>query len=197
MKQKNGKNISNIDIFLQSVFLAKEKAEQINNIVNKSLSTCIDMLKKSSGINDVLNNELILLQNFDINYHNNNEAKIDSRVHLCNIAIEEYDLFNTNKEQYLNKLYQRNMFSSKELDINKDTIFEQSVKKMIVSLGKEKQANSASPQLIELYDLRMDKLREICKEFTKERKTFLSQHINQEQKLEQNKRKEHNKGLER
>lgn len=195
MKQENGNDIYSDFVF--SVEFAKDTFEQINNIVNKSLSTCIDIIKKSSGIKDVLNHELILLQNFDINYHNNNEVKIDSRVHLCNIAIEEYDLFNTNKEQYLEKVFQRNVFSSKEIDINKDTIFEQSVKKMIVSLGKEKQANSTSPQLIELYDLRMDKLREICKEFTKERKTFLSQHINQEQKLEQNKRKEHNKGLER
>ena len=195
MKQENGKNT--YSDFIKQVEIAKFKSEQINDIVNKSLSTCIDILKKSSGIKEVLNNELILLQNFDINHHNNNEAKIDSRAHLCNTALEEYDLFNTNKEQYLEKVLQRNVFSSKEIDINKDTIFEQSVKKMIVSLGKEKQANSASPQLIELYDLRMDKLREICKEFTKERKTFLSQHINQEQKLEQNKRKEHNKGLER
>ncbi len=195
MKQENGKNT--YSDFIKQVEIAKFKSEQINDIVNKSLSTCIDILKKSSGIKEVLNNELILLQNFDINHHNNNEAKIDSRAHLCNTALEEYDLFNTNKEQYLEKVFQRNVFSSKEIDINKDTIFEQSVKKMIVSLGKEKQANSASPQLIELYDLRMDKLREICKEFTKERKTFLSQHINQEQKLEQNKRKEHNKGLER
>lgn len=195
MNQKVGKHI--YSDFTYTVELAKSRAEEISSIVNTPLSMCIDMLKKSSGIKEVLNNELILLQNFDINYHNNNETKIDSRVHLCNIALEEYDLFNTNKEQYLEKVFQRNIFSSKELDINKDTIFEQSVKKMIVSLGKEKQANSASPQLIELYDLRMDKLREICKEFTKERKTFLSQHINQEQKLEQNKRKEHNKGLER
>lgn len=195
MNQKVGKHI--YSDFTYTVELAKSRAEEISSIVNTPLSMCIDMLKKSSGIKEVLNNELILLQNFDINYHNNNEAKIDSRVHLCNIGLEEYDLFNTNKKQYLEKVFQRNIFSSKELDINKDTIFEQSVKKMIVSLGKEKQANSASPQLIELYDLRMDKLREICKEFTKERKTFLSQHINQEQKLEQNKRKEHNKGLER
>lgn len=195
MKQENGKNTSKI--FLQSTILAKVTAEEINSIVNTPLSMCIDMLKKSSGIKEVLNNELILLQNFDINYHNNNEAKIDSRVHLCNIAIEEYDLFNTNKEQYLNKLYQRNMFSSKEIDINKDTIFEQSVKKNIVSLGKEKQANTVSPQIIDLYEIRMDKLKEMCKEFTKERKAFLSQYINQEQKLEQNKKKEHNKGLER
>ncbi|SIW05934.1 hypothetical protein MCSV2_20015 [Mucispirillum schaedleri ASF457] len=35
---------------------------------------------------------------------------------------------NNNKEQYLEKVFQRNVFSSKEIDINKDTIFEQSAK---------------------------------------------------------------------
>lgn len=175
MKQENGNDIYSNFVF--SVEFAKDTFEEINSIINTPLSTCIDVLKKSSGINDVLNNESILLQNFDINYYNNNETKIDSRVHLCNIAIEEYELFNTNKEQYLNKLYQRNRFSSKEIDINKDTIFEQSVKKMIVSLSKEKQANTVSPQIIELYELRMNKLKQICKEFTKKRKEFFLQHI--------------------
>ncbi len=53
---------------------------------------------------------------------------IDSRVNFCNIALEEYQLLNNNKEQYLEKVFQRNVFSSKEIDINKDTIFEQSAK---------------------------------------------------------------------
>ena len=126
MKQENGKNIYND--FIKNVELAKDTFEEINNIVNNSLSKCIDMIKKSSSIKDVLNNELILLQNFDINYHNNNDVKIDSRVNLCNIALEEYQLLNNNKEQYLEKVFQRNVFSSKEIDINKDTIFEQSAK---------------------------------------------------------------------
>ncbi len=195
MKQENGKNIYND--FIKNVELAKDTFEEINNIVNNSLSKCIDMIKKSSSIKDVLNNELILLQNFDINYHNNNDVKIDSRVNLCNIALEEYQLLNNNKEQYLEKVFQRNVFSSKEIDINKDTIFEQSVKKLIVSLGNEKNSSAVSPQLFELYEIRQDKLKEICKEFTQERKGFLSQHINQEQKLEQIKKKEHNKSLER
>ncbi len=52
----------------------------------------------------------------------------DSRVNFCNIALEEYQLLNNNKEQYLEKVFQRNVFSSKEIDINKDTIFEQSAK---------------------------------------------------------------------
>lgn len=186
MKQENEKNI--YSDFIKQVNLAKDTFEQINNIVNAPLSTCIDMLKKSSSIKDVLDNELTLLQHFDINYHNN-EAKIDNRVYLCNIAREEYDLFNTNKEQYLNKVFQRNIYSSKGINIDADTNFEQSVKKLITYLGKEKRADSISPQMIELYEIRIDKLKEICKEFTKERKAFLSQHINQEQKLEQNKKK--------
>lgn len=110
MKQENGKNIYND--FIKNVELAKDTFEEINNIVNNSLSKCIDMIKKSSSIKDVLNNELILLQNFDINYHNNNDVKIDSRVNLCNIALEEYQLLNNNKEQYLEKVFQRNVFSS-------------------------------------------------------------------------------------
>ncbi len=56
------------------------------------------------------------------------DVKIDSRVNLCNIALKEYQLLNNNKEQYLEKVFQRNVFSSKEIDINKDTIFEQSAK---------------------------------------------------------------------
>ncbi len=56
------------------------------------------------------------------------DVKIDSRVSLCNIALKEYQLLNNNKEQYLEKVFQRNVFSSKEIDINKDTIFEQSAK---------------------------------------------------------------------
>ena len=190
MKQENGKNIYND--FIKNVELAKDTFEEINNIVNNSLSKCIDMIKKSSSIKDVLNNELILLQNFDINYHNNNDVKIDSRVNLCNIALEEYQLLNNNKEQYLEKVFQRNVFSSKEIDINKDTIFEQSVKKLIVSLGNEKNSSAVSSQLFELCEIRQNKLKEICKEFMQERKGFLSQHINKEKKQEQNKQKEYN-----
>ena len=40
------------------------------------------------------------------------DVKIDSRVSLCNIAIKEYQLLNNNKEQYLEKVFQRNVFSS-------------------------------------------------------------------------------------
>ena len=99
MQQENGKNI--YKEFIKATELAKDTFEQINNIVNKPLSTCIDIIKKSSEIKDVLNNELILLQNFDINIYNNSEKKIDNRVNLCHTALEEYDLFNNNKESYL------------------------------------------------------------------------------------------------
>ena len=111
MKQENGKNI--YSDFIKQVEIAKFRAEQINNIVNNSLFTCIDMIKKSNGIKDILNNELILLQNFDINIYNNSEKKIDNRINLCHTALEEYDLFNNNKESYLEKTYKRNMFSPK------------------------------------------------------------------------------------
>ena len=62
---------------------------------------------------------------------------------------------------------------------------------MIVSLGNEKNSSAVSSQLFELCEIRQNKLKEICKEFMQERKGFLSQHINQEQKLEQIKKKEH------
>ena len=74
MKQEAGKHI--YSDFVLSVEFAKDTCEQINNIVNKPLSTCIDIIKKSSDIKDVLNNELILLQNFDINIHNNSEKRL-------------------------------------------------------------------------------------------------------------------------
>ena len=85
-----------------------------------------------------------------------------------------------NKESYLEKTYKRNMFSPKEIDLTKDTLFEQSVKTLIINLGNEKNALATSPQLVELYELRQDKLRDICKEFTQKRQNFLSQHIKQE-----------------
>lgn len=70
---------------------------------------CINLMKNSNHITEVLTNELIILQNFDINIHNNNENKIENRVILCNTAIEEYELFNTDKEKYLEKTYKRNL----------------------------------------------------------------------------------------
>ena len=111
MKQKNGKNISKK--FAQSVLMARYKNNNIiNSIINNSLVDCIDMIKKSSNIKEVLNNELFILQNFDINHYNKNEEKINNRVHCCNTAIEEYDLFTTDKKTYLNKVYQK-YFQSK------------------------------------------------------------------------------------
>lgn len=175
MQQENGKNI--YKEFIKAAELAKDAFEEINNIVNNLLSKCMEILKTSIDIKDVLNNELILLQNFDINIYNNSEQKIDSRVNLCKTALEEYELFNNNKELYLEKTYKRNMFSPKEVDLAKDTLFEQSIKKLVSNLGNEKNALTASPQLIELYELRQNKLKEICKEFTKKRQTFLSQYI--------------------
>lgn len=178
MMQKNEKNIYNE--FIQSVMMAKETAEKINSIINNSLVDCIDLIKKSSDIKEVLNNELVMLQKFDINHYSKNEKKIDSLVTYCNMAIEEYDLFDNNKKIYFNKVYQRNMFSSKEIDIKQDTVFEKSVKKLIINLNKEKRLDHVLPQLVELYEVRIDKLKEICKEFTKERIAFMSKHINQE-----------------
>lgn len=106
MQKKNGNNTSEL---FHLVAFAKEKFEKNNNILNKSLSMCINLIKNSNNITEVLTNELIILQNFDINIHNNNENKIENRVILCNTAIEEYELFNTDKEKYLEKTYKRNL----------------------------------------------------------------------------------------
>lgn len=172
MKQKHGNNIYNT--FLLTVGLSKGIFDENNNIFNISLKECIDFVNKANTITDVLNYELILTQNLDINNHNNSEKKIDNRVNLYNMALEEYELFYTNKDEYLNKISKRNIFNPKGIDINKDTIFEQSIKKLIVGLGTEKNASTVSAQMFELYETRQNKLKQICQDFSKERKEFLS-----------------------
>ena len=180
--------------FLQSIHLAKGFFEEHNNVFNASLKGCIEMLNKADKISDILDNELALLQNLDINDHNNSEKKIDNRVNLCYAALKEYQLFSTDKEKYLKNIYEKNRFNPKGIDINKDTIFEQSVKKLIISLGTEKNTPTVSAQMFELYEARQEKLRQVCKEFSKERKAFLSKHIQNELK---NTEKSKNNQLER
>lgn len=177
MQNEAGKNI--YKDFINQVQSAKDTFEKVGNNINNSLSACIEMVKNSHRIEDVLTNELILLQNFDIIFCNNNYEKINNRVNLCNLAFDEYNLFNTDKEKYLEKLHERNRFNSKGIDINKDSIFELSIKSLTISLGKEKKLAFTYPQIVELYEIRQNKLREIRKEFTKEYKAFLSKHISQ------------------
>lgn len=52
-----------------------------------------------------------------------------------------------------------------------------SVKHLITSLGKEKELAFNYPQIVELYEIRQNKLRELLKEFKKEYEAFLSQHF--------------------
>lgn len=187
MKQKNGNDIYKIyetyNKTLNTVGLAKGFFDENNNHFNTSLHDCIQLVNNTNNIVDILSNELILTQNLDINHYNSSEKKIDNRVNLYNIALEEYELFSTDKDEYLNKINKRNMFNPNGIDINKDTIFEQSVKKLIISLGTEKNASTVSAQFFELYEARQDKLRQVCREFTQERKSFLSQHIKKEPKI--------------
>lgn len=178
MKQKNGNNIYKIyetyNKTLNTVGLAKGFFDENNNNFNVALQDCIQLVNKADNIVDILNIELILTQNLDVNIYNNSEKKIDNRVNLYNIALEEYELFYTNKDEYLNKISKRNIFNPKGIDINKDTIFEQSIKKLIVGLGTEKNASTVSAQMFELYETRQNKLKQICQDFSKERKEFLS-----------------------
>lgn len=187
MKQKNGNDIYKIyetyNQTLNTVGLAKDIFDYNNNLFNSPLKDCINLVNNAGKIDDVLNIELVLLQNLDMNNHNNSEQKIDNRVNLCHTALEEYTLFNTDKGKYLETIYKRNTFNPKGIDINKDTLFEQSVKKLIISLGTEKNASTVSAQFFELYEARQDKLRQVCREFTQERKSFLSQHIKKEPKI--------------
>lgn len=111
MQNEAGKNI--YKDFINQVQSAKDTFEKVGNNVNNSLSACIEMVKNSHRIEDVLTNELILLQNFDIIFCNNNYEKINNRVNLCNLALNEYNLFNTDKEKYLEKLHERNRFNSR------------------------------------------------------------------------------------
>ena len=87
--------------------------------------------------------------------------------------------------------------SNKFQNIKNDSAFEKSSKEVVRYLGMEKREKVLTVTMEKFYELRQDKIREICKEFTLKRQAFLSQHINQEQKLEQIKKKEHNKSLER
>lgn len=192
MKQENGNSI--YSQIVNTLDLAKDVFENNTNLFNAPLSICIDLVNKTNGINEVLNTEIALLQKFDINSHNNTENKIDNRVNLCYATLKEYQLFNTDKEQYLKNIYEKNRFNPKGIDINKDTFFEQSVKKLIIYLGNEKNASSVSAQLYELYEARQEKLRQVCKEFSKERKAFLSKHFKNEL---QNTEKSKNNQLER
>ena len=192
MKQKHGNNI--YKTVLHTADLAKDIFDYNNNLFNSPLKDCVDLVNNASKIDDVLNIELVLLQNLDMNNHNNSEQKIDNRVNLCHTALEEYILFDMDKDKYLETVYKRNIFNPKGIDINKDSIFEQSVKKLIISLGTEKNASSVSAQLFELYETRQEKLRQVCKEFSKERKAFLSKHFKNEL---QNTEKSKNNQLER
>lgn len=181
MKQKHGNSI--YKKLSNAIGLARDVSDYNFNLFNSSLSECIELVKQAGNITEVLKSEIMLMQNLDINRYNNSEKKIDNRVNLCYAALKEYQLFSTDKEQYLKNIYEKDRFNPKGVDINKDTIFEQSIKKLIISLGTEKNTSTVSAQFFELYEARQDKLRQVCQEFSKERKAFLLKHIKKEQKI--------------
>ena len=90
------------------------------------------------------------------------------------------------KNHISKKTYKRNIFSAKDIDINKDSLFEQSVKHLIRSFGSEKNISTVSIQMFELYEARQSKLKDTCKEFAHERKSFLAKYIKHEKTHEKN-----------
>ena len=176
MQNKNGKSIYNDKTLAKTLYNAKQYF-QIGNIesFNKLVDYSCDIIKNAKDINSVLLFEAICLDVFDTNLINNNIDKISNKLIACNIAINENNLFEYNKETYLN-----NFLSSRIKDIKQDSAFEKSAKELIRYLGTEKRSILINEKVNDLIELRREKLRDICKEFTQKRQNFLSQHIKQE-----------------
>lgn len=192
MQNKHGNNIYNKTLS-EVLFMAKVELNKGNfDFMDSILNIACEIIQNEKDINNILKNEIKCLEIFDVTPLEKNIEVLNNKIIACNIAIKENYFFETNKEQYLDEF-----LSKKFQNIEYDSAFEKSSKEIIQYLGLEKREKTLTETMEKFYELRQDKIREICKEFTKERKAFLSQHINQEQKLELNKRKEHNKGLER
>ncbi len=192
MQKNYGKNIYADTL---STFLNQAYYYHINGNykkMDKLLKAASEIIQKEKDINNILKNEIKCLEIFDINPFGKNIDVLNNKVIACNTAIKENNLFETNKEQYLDEF-----LSNKFQNIKNDSAFEKSSKEVVRYLGMEKREKVLTVTMEKFYELRQDKIREICKEFTLKRQAFLSQHINQEQKHEQKKQKEHNKSLER
>ena len=161
MQNKNGKSIYNDKTLAKTLYNAKQYF-QIGDIesFNKLVDYSCDIIKNAKDINSVLLFEAICLDVFDTNLINNNN---------------ENNLFENNKETYLNIF-----LSSRIKDIKQDSAFEKSSKELIRYLGTEKRSILINEKVNDLIELRREKLRDICKEFTQKRQNFLSQHIKQE-----------------
>ncbi|WP_300720603.1 hypothetical protein [uncultured Brachyspira sp.] len=184
---KKEKNLSKL------LYLSYENHINGNHkLMDKFLNIACEIIQKEKDINNILKNEIKCLEIFDINPFGKNIDVLNNKVIACNTAIKENNLFETNKEQYLDEF-----LSNKFQNIKNDSAFEKSSKEVVRYLGLEKREKTLTATMEKFYELRQNKIREICKEFTLKRQAFLSQHINQEQKHEQKKQKEYNKSLER
>ena len=180
MQKNYGKNIYADTL---STFLNQAYYYHINGNykkMDKLLKAASEIIQKEKDINNILKNEIKCLEIFDINPFGKNIDVLNNKVIACNTAIKENNLFETNKEQYLDEF-----LSNKFQNIKNDSAFEKSSKEVVRYLGMEKREKVLTVTMEKFYELRQDKIREICKEFTLKRQAFLSQHINQEQKLEQ------------
>lgn len=180
MQKNYGKNIYADTL---STFLNQAYYYHINGNykkMDKLLKAASEIIQKEKDINNILKNEIKCLEIFDVNPFGKNIDVLNNKVIACNTAIKENNLFETNKEQYLDEF-----LSNKFQNIKNDSAFEKSSKEVVRYLGMEKREKVLTVTMEKFYELRQDKIREICKEFTLKRQAFLSQHINQEQKLEQ------------
>ncbi len=180
MQKNYGKNIYADTL---STFLNQAYYYHINGNykkMDKLLKAASEIIQKEKDINNILKNEIKCLEIFDINPFGKNIDVLNNKVIACNTAIKENNLFETNKEQYLDEF-----LSNKFQNIKNDSAFEKSSKEVVRYLGMEKREKVLTVTMEKFYELHQDKVREICKEFTQKRQEFLSQHINEEQKLEQ------------
>lgn len=156
---------------------AKDYFVKDNSDFNQSLLNIINYIENVNDTEDVLCNELILLHNLDLNIYTRKKLKIENMIGNCQRGLEEYILFRTNKEQYLETIYRRNQYNRRGVDINRDTIFEYCIKQVIKGLRDLKKLATLSHQMQNLYDVRVNRLKQICKNYTQDRKAFLEEHI--------------------
>ncbi len=169
MQKNYGKNIYADTL---STFLNQAYYYHINGNykkMDKLLKAASEIIQKEKDINNILKNEIKCLEIFDVNPFGKNIDVLNNKVIACNTAIKENNLFETNKEQYLDEF-----LSNKFQNIKNDSAFEKSSKEVVRYLGMEKREKVLTVTMEKFYELRQDKIREICKEFTLKRQAFLS-----------------------